>query len=273
LGVSAASAQTTGEEFHGLAWDTSHAGTPLDLSAYRETFRDDFDKMDITAADGTGPWYAAVHGPFGAGIFLPPGPQNTYSVAGGILTLRSQRVNGQWQSGLIQTVDKQGHGFAQQYGYFEMKAKFPPGAGGWPAFWLLTQNGFLDKKATRGEIDIVEWYGSDPRHHHASIHLWPAAKPPPGTLAKHVGLSHISNLSPVLVDGQLKDFHTYGAEITPEWIIIYFDRKEFERIKTLPEYKTPVYMLVNLAIIKKEADKAESPKDMNVDNVTAYVRR
>src|SRR5476649_70156 len=79
-----APAQTTEEEFKAVRWDTSHAGTPLDLSAYRETFRDDFDKMDITAADGAGPWYAAVHGPFGAGIFLPPGPLGTYTVDRGL---------------------------------------------------------------------------------------------------------------------------------------------------------------------------------------------
>jgi len=32
------------------------------------------------------------------------------------------------------------HGFAQQYGYFEMSAKRPDADGGWPAFWLVGTN-------------------------------------------------------------------------------------------------------------------------------------
>jgi beta-glucanase (GH16 family) len=271
--VPCARAQTTPEQFKALAWDTSHAGTPLDLTGYKPTFHDGFDTMDITAADGAGPWYAAVHSPFGSGIFLPPGPEGIYTVKDGLLTLRSQKVNGQWQSGLIQTVDKNGHGFAQQYGYFEMKAQFPKGKGTWPAFWLLTQNGFLDPTKTRGEIDIVEWYGSDPTHDHSSLHLWPAKQRQPGMLEKHLGLSHITKLSPdVLVDGQLPGFHTYGALVTPDWIITYFDRKELERHPTLDEYKTPMYLLINLAITEKDADLVPNPIEMQVDEVSAWAR-
>ena len=268
-------AQTTRWEFKTLKWDKSHAGTRLDLSAYKETFRDDFNTLDITAADGTGPWYAAVHKPFGAGIFVTtvPGPRNTYSVDQGMLTLRSEKVNGQWQSGLIQTVDRKGHGFAQQYGYFEMRAKFPPGAASWPAFWLLTQNGFLDHKATRGEIDIVEWYGNDPKHHHTTIHLWPAAELQPGAFAKHAYDTYVSSLGSAVADGEIKDFHTYGAEITPDWIIMYLDRKELARIKTVPEYKTPVYLVVNLAIGEKQADQTPGPLEMKIDYVTAYAHK
>lgn len=250
-------------------WDTSHAGQALDLGHYRQTFFDDFNAMSITSADGDGPWYAAVHKQFGSGAFLPVGPQGTYQAGNG-LKIRAEKVNGKWQTGLIQTVDKQGRGFAQQYGYFEMKAKFPGGIGSWPGFWLLSQNGLVDRTKTRAEVDIIEWYGSDPTNHHACLHLrqqqpvspWARAKPPSRHKAK------VTSLGPALVNGRLQGLHTYGAEVTPDWIIIYFDRHELERIKTLPEYKTPLYMLVDLAISKKEDQ--ESPKEMVIDHVAAY---
>ncbi len=71
-----------------------------------------------------------------------------------------------------------------------------------------------------------------------------------------------------MVNGKLQGLHTYGAEVTPDWIIIYFDRHELERIKTPPEFKTPMYMVADLAISNK--DDQESPKEMRISHVAAY---
>jgi hypothetical protein len=268
---SACFAQTTVEEFKALAWDTTHVGTPLDLSRYKQTFSDEFHILSVTPDGKEGPWFAPVHGPFGAGVFLPPTADGPFSVRKDGLTIRADKVKDHWRSGLMQTVDKKGRGFAQQFGYFEMKACFPKGRGAWPAFWLLSQNGRVDKTATRGEIDVVEWYGGDPKGHHSSVHLWPGAERPETSLAKHVGRSTYHKLTEVLVEGQLEGFHTYGAEVTPEWVIVYFDRKETARFKTLPEYKTPLYMVVDLAISKEDGAAATGPKEMVVEYVAAYV--
>lgn len=276
--ASIAYSQTTVEEFKSHSWDKSHSGTALDLTQYKQTFFDDFNALTVTADGGKGPWYAPGHSTFGAGKFQPPGPNGPFTVKDGNLTLKAEKVNERWQAACMQTVDNKGRGFAQQYGYFEMRAKFPPGRGGWPAFWLLSQNGYLDKTATRTEIDIVEWYSGDPKGHHASVHLWPAQQKPENyPLAKHAGRSNYYNLAkvnpPVLVNGQLEGFHTYGAEVTPEWVIIYFDRSEVARFEMMPEWKTPLYMVVDLAIFQKEAKVAESPKEMVVDYVSAYQRK
>jgi beta-glucanase (GH16 family) len=273
MGGLSSKAQTTTEQFKALAWDNSHAGTPLDLSAYRQTFFDDFNTLSVTPDGGAGPWYAPVHGPFGAASFLPPSAKGPFSVSNGCLAIRAKKVNGRWQSGLMQTIDGQSCGFAQRNGYFEMTAKFPAGPGGWPAFWLLSQNGLTDKAATRAEIDVVEWYGGDPKGHHASIHLWPATVPAPGALPRHVYRSGYSKLTSSLLNGHLEGFHSYGAEVSPDWVIFYFDRHELGRFKTVPEFETPLYMVVDLAIFEKETDMAESPKEMLIDNVSAYARK
>ena len=76
-----AMAQTTVEQFVAMEWDKTHRGTPLDLSKYDQTFVDNFDKMSVTADGGAGPWFAPVHATFGAGKFLPPGPDGPFTVA------------------------------------------------------------------------------------------------------------------------------------------------------------------------------------------------
>jgi len=276
LTASALCAQTTVEEFKALRWDTSQVGTPLDLSRYRRTFIDNFDAMSVTPDGGKGPWFAPIHTDFGSGTFLPPGPNGPFFVADGKLTIRAEKklnANGkaEWKTGSMQTVDGQGRGFAQQYGYFEMNAEAPPGAGTWMGFWLLSQNGFLDKTKPRTEIDIVEWYGGDPKGLHSTPHIWPAAHPAEGALREHVGRSYYYNLTSILTDGKLQGFHTYGAEITPDWVTIYFDHKETGRFKCLPEFKTPLYLVTTLAILPKEAEIAVGPKNMIVDYVAAYV--
>jgi len=165
---------TREDAFRALDWDRTHAGRPLNLDGYKLTFDDNFDTLSVTREGGKGPWLAPVRSGFGGAKFLPPDPGGPFSIAEGILTIRAEKVDGKWQSGLMQTVDSKGQGFVQQYGYFEMRAQFPASKGAWPAFWLLSQNGHTDTTKTRTEIDIVEWYGGDPKGHHASVHLWPA---------------------------------------------------------------------------------------------------
>jgi len=286
VAAASATAQTTPAAFKTMKWDTSHAGTALDLSGYKQTFTDDFDRVSVTADTGAGPWFAPGHTTFGAATFLPPGASGPFSVTNGLLTIRAEKSTvdtpkgpkTKWTTGCMQTVDAKGKGFAQQYGYFEMKAKFPPGKGGWPAFWLLSQNGYLDKSRRRTEIDVVEWYGGDAKGVHTCVHIWPAgqrAADDPVVKPLHSSLYHNLNhvTPPVLTDGKLEGFHTYGSELTPEWVIMYFDRREIGRIKTLPEWRTPLYMVVDLALFEKEAGAAESPKDLVVDSVAAYARK
>jgi beta-glucanase (GH16 family) len=201
----------------------------------------------------------------------PPGPDGPFSIADGKLTIAGRKdANGEWASGTMQTVDGKGRGFAQQYGYFEMCAEFPPGPGAWPAFWLKAQKGDTDLTITRSEIDVIEWYGSDPKHVHNGIHLWPGRPPKPGALTKPIWKSKITAVP--LQDGKLSGYHTYGVLITPDWIVMYYDRKELTRFPTLPEHRTPHYMLVSLAI-EPDQPTATSPKVMKVDYVRAYATK
>jgi beta-glucanase (GH16 family) len=275
--------------FKATKWDITQAGREFNLDGYKITFEDNFDKLSVTEEGGKGPWLAPVRSSFGGAKFQPPGPDGPFTVADGILTIRMekyQRDDGKtgWKSGLMQTVDSKGQGLVQQYGYWEMRAQFPESKGAWPAFWLLSQNGYTDYTKTRTEIDIVEWYGGDQKGHHATVHLWPNRQSQPEGPAKHVGVGQYSNFTrwdtrfklpaAPLVEGKLTGWHTYGGEVTPEWVIIYMDGHELARFPTQPEFKTPLYMLVNLTLGGGGTDTKEaiSPMEMKVDYVRVYAK-
>lgn len=46
---------------------------------------------------------------------------------------------------------------ATPYGFYEVRAQVPCVAGAWPAIWMMGRNGTWP---ARGEIDIMEWFGS-----------------------------------------------------------------------------------------------------------------
>ena len=77
---------------------------------------------------------------------------NSYLDGSGHLVIKAIREpDGTWTSARLVT---SGH-FSQAYGTFTARIKFPGGAGMWPAFWLLGDNG-----EAGGEIDIAEEYGN-----------------------------------------------------------------------------------------------------------------
>lgn len=244
----------------------------LDLTGSSVTFNDDFDVPDIVPIGHPGKWYAAVHGGFGGAKFLPYRPnEDPFWYKNGTLSIRMAKRGNSWTSGIIQTVDRAGRGFSQQLGYFEMRAKFQAGMATWPAFWLKTPNEYTDPTQTRTEIDIIEAYGGEDQFgYHASVHLWPARRLQPGDpVQKHWWKSCYRKMPVNLFDGA---YHTYGTRITPEWVIMYFDRREVLRFPTLPEFKRPMFLLVDLAYNTKERRMGDEASEITIDYVRVWDR-
>ncbi len=272
--------RTTMEHWQTLKWDTSQRGRELDLGQFKRTFNDDFKAMDIVKDDSApGPgsvWFSPGHGAFKTNSPLRADGPFTMVEQG--VRLRVDKVGKRWLGACMQTVNTKGQGFAQQYGYFEMTAQYKYTGDRpriWGAFWLKSQCDYFNNgTTTRTEIDINEFYGDN--GYHTTVHLWPAAKlSPDSTITKHIQCSaYKQKIAPDLfeklkVDGVVDGFHSYGGEITPQWVIMYFDRKELGRFPTVDEYKTPLYMLVDLIITKPE-EEAVFPMDMIVKNVSAF---
>jgi hypothetical protein len=115
-----------------------------DARAYTLTFRDEFEGGSLDAdkwADHI--WYDTAKA------------TPDYGVMDGALKIWPERnAAGGFDERVLTTA---GH-FHQTYGYFEMEAKLPVGAGLWPAFWLLNSD---DPDRGEPEIDIMEAYSGD----------------------------------------------------------------------------------------------------------------
>jgi hypothetical protein len=255
---------------------TKAIGPALDMGTLVPTFDTTFSVpgalSGVSASGGPGPWFAPVHDTFGAATFVPPtGIVSPFSIVGGKLRIRCEQVNGAWQTGHMQTCDFSGAGFAQQRGYFEIRCKMPsPGTlGAWPAFWLYSRTAYTDTSKTRSEIDVIEYYpGNDPRGHHAAVHLRAGSPVQPGEITQDWFASCYNGID-AMTDG---GYHTYGVEITADWIIIYFDRVEQKRIPMSHEFDTPMFMLVSMSLFPDEAAQAVGPIDLLIDYVRVWQR-
>src|SRR5690242_7085708 len=114
-------------------WTEQYAGSQADLSRLNLVFDDEFNAPSVGVSNSStdsADWFAPVRPTFGSATFVSPAAAvNPFTLADGALTISMQQVNGQWQTGHMQTVNADKQGFALEYGYFEMSAKFPAGAG------------------------------------------------------------------------------------------------------------------------------------------------
>jgi len=262
---------TTYEQMKAIEPSREFQGQEVDLDGFEVTFEDEFNTMSVTGEDGAGPWYSPVHTPFGGSKFVGPregkGPVLVRDGKLVIQMYRDEEHGGRWISSLVQSVNKKGEGFAQQYGYFEMKAKMAPGKATWGGLWLHSHPALTGQGVAQTEIDVAEIYGGDPKGHHATIHLWPAKKKDqyPGDLKREAGRGAYTKI-PDMFEG----FHTYGVMLTPEWIIFYYDRKEIVRMEAKPEFRTPQYVLIDLALLPKLYRHAKGLMEMEVDYVRVW---
>lgn len=246
---------------------------PLQLCRYNKVFGDDFDDLSVSKSNNIKyrwsahtPW----NGDFGDAKFLDPidiysDPERNepFFIKDGILTIRARKHrDGQWTSGLLSSADPTTAGFSQMYGYFEVRMKLPPGPGVWPAFWL---NANLPKgdQSPFVEIDVIEYYGHADNRFHSVWHVWNKIDPKE---------SRGDEIITMVSKGSLTDsYHTYGVDVSKEWIIFYLDRREIGRTVTPAEHTKPLMMLVNLALGSGwPIDKTPSPSDLLVDYVYAF---
>lgn len=229
------------------------------------TFHDEFDgPLDVSAWSPGTKWIAHTpcNGGFDSSKFADPTDGFPFTIRDGVLFIEARKTTDQWESGLLSSADPDGNGFAQQYGYFEMRAKMPQGPGTWPAFWLLGTHRLKEKVRDDFEVDIVEQYGHAPNRLHNVLHWWFPDQ-------THKGAGHVS-----WVDDMTADFHTYGCIIDEQFIVMYFDGKEVWRYETPDMAKRELYVLVNLALGPGwPTDHTPNPSFMEVDYIRVYAKK
>lgn len=231
------------------------------------TFEDNFDHLsisDICTADAT--WYNRTpwKGDFGEAVFAGSTKNGTFRAQNGILTITLQKTDaGRWTSGLLSSLCSDGSGFAQQYGYFEMRAQFPSGEGVWPAFWLIGAERLSPDSLATAEIDIVEHYGALQHAFSSKWHIWHR-----DGSGRHETAYQRRRVAP----GSLSTgFHTYGVRIDPQKTVFYFNGEAHWSQPTPKAHHQPMMILANLGLgggwpIGDTAQNAE----MKIDYIKAY---
>ncbi|RYG83439.1 glycoside hydrolase family 16 protein, partial [bacterium] len=242
----------------------------LNLKGYRKTFDESFDgPLSVSARGPNGPrgtrWIA--HKPdgqdFGDARFVDPDGAVPFLVRDGALRITASRDANGWRGGLLSTCDPQGRGFAQTYGYFEMRARFPKGTGTWPAFWMLQRDHLTRPDHPDVEIDVVEAYGHTPERVHTTLHLW----------RPEASGGHVAWGDTFPVTDTTAGFHRYGVMWDARTIAWSFDGVELWRRPTPPEANSPMYLLVNLALGGGwPITETPNPSTMEVDYVRAYAK-
>lgn len=245
--------------------ETQQIGPSLDLTDFEPSFREDFDDLDISEWGCLSRWTAHTPwgGDFGDAKFEGPQGGFPFAIDDGILTIEARKGDdGDWKSGMLSSWNRCNAGYAQKYGYFEIRARMPKGAGFWPAFWLIG----VDRSEGTSEIDIFEYYS----HRTDKISL---------AIHKHKlenGQERISHGKRHLVSpGSLTEkFHTYGAEVTEGEVIFYFERQEIWRTEAPEQFRQPMYILVSFAAQEyRMDDKTPHSATMEIDYVHAYQRK
>ena len=113
------------------------------------------------------------------------------------------------------------------YGYFQMTAELPTGAGLWPAFWLEPVNG-----ASACEIDVFEAPFNNPSLVQSSLH--------DGGTGYTTGQVTVPDYS--------TNYNTYGVNWSPTTITYYVNGQETGSTPTPASCNTPAYILANLAV-------------------------
>ncbi len=253
---------------------------PLDPARLHSTFTDDFNSLSLFKAGKGGTWWTV----FGSGtnpvinhtlpangekeLYVDPSYMGTgttplglnpFSISNGVVNITADKASAaalpflsgyQYTSGLLNTKTT----FAQQYGYFEVRAKLPSGDGLWPAIWLLPAN-----FTSTPEIDIMEQLGKDPSTIYQTAHT------------KLPGYNYTS--AAVHLDNP-DQFHTFGMKWDRNYIVWYVDGVETNRVVTSPDMNTPMYLLIDLAVGGNFPGNPDAttpfPSSMSIDYVHVY---
>ncbi len=176
----------------------------------------------------------------------------------------------EFSSGLIQSYDK----WAQRYGYFEARVKFPTARGLWPAFWLMPDRGaesglnIWQRRDTGNqgmEIDIIEHLTEwGPGRNNVALH-WDG-----------YGDDHKSWSNNRIYFGPTPDgWHTFGVLWEPGKLTWYIDGKKVVAYENDRVSRVPAYIKLNTQIggwATKDVDLSKLPDVYGVDYVRVWQR-
>jgi beta-glucanase (GH16 family) len=158
------------------------------------------------------------------------------------------------------------------YGRFVIRARMPPGAGTWPAIWMLPTDNAYGTWPDSGEIDIMEHLGKEDGTIYTSLH----------TEAQNHMLGNSRSTSFVIGDAT-SEFHDYRIDWTETgiWFYVDDDLKYYtpnestagsENASAFWPFDKPFHLLLNLALggWGGAVDETALPQIFEIDYVRVY---
>ncbi|MFN0184099.1 MAG: family 16 glycosylhydrolase [Aquabacterium sp.] len=152
------------------------------------------------------------------------------------------------------------------YGFFEIRARLPCGAGTWPAIWMLNRDAVWP---AGGELDIMEHIGREPGRVFSTVHM----------AAGHGG-------SGVGAARKLPDactvFHNYQMHWTPDVVrfgidgVVHFEYRNPRSGKERWPFDGPQFLILNIAVggdLGGAVDDTVFPVTLEVDHVRVFQAR
>lgn len=181
-----------------------------------------------------------------------------------ITAIKEQYMGASYTSARIFTKGK----YEKQYGRLEARIKLPYGKGVWPAFWMLASDSDTVPWPLCGEIDIMEYIGSNPTSVFGTLHG-------PG----YSGGDAITKKYSLPNNRFDNDFHIFGIEWGENYINFYVDDVLYQQITPKEVtgqwvYNKPFYIILNMAVggtyPGSPNNETVFPQTMLVDYVRIY---
>jgi beta-glucanase (GH16 family) len=231
----------------------------LDKPGWTLTFHDEFDSTELDTSKWIDRyWHGRTHNYNEQQYYVPGG----YEFGDGRLRfIAEQREMGgrPYTSGMVTSFER----FAQQYGWFEIRARVPKGQGLWPAYWLLPAT-----KEWPPEIDVLEILGHETNKVYFTAH-WSS----PAAADTH---NHQFQTGDWVGPDFSADFHTFAVEWQDGLCVWYVDGVERHRSVTgIPD--EPMYVIANLAVGGDWPGMPDAttpfPSSMDIDYIRVYQRQ
>lgn len=148
------------------------------------------------------------------------------SVQNGVLVIPSDQSGG--GCGSISTINSNGQGFTQKYGFFEASIYQPTDTTHWDGFWMMSAAHAQNVPGSAAsEIDIMEqnagWGNSDSSGYYATVHEDSSA-------GCGQTWQNSNNFVPTPNVNISAGWHTYGVDWTPSGVTYYLDGKPVEEV-------------------------------------------
>lgn len=209
---------------------------PPAVPGYHLVFSDDFKHLDLSPdRHGAHTWYEGV---WFEHIRSPL--SNIKTIPDGVRLTWQRGQPGQDTS--ISTFSQYGSlTHAWRYGYYEVRMRWNPVRGAWPAAWLIPA--VSDHQRETGEVDIFEGEGDKPHIFAGTIHHWRESPQNPDRMVD-VENNNRTNRFPIPSNVDVSQFHTYALLWEPDKMTWFFDDKPLHTERSFDVFGLHQYALV-----------------------------